>query len=78
MRNRLIVTAVAALLALTACSPGSLGDSDDGTLTLTFLVDNSAESLKPAEALAKGFTAANPDITIDVETGRRAARATTW
>lgn len=68
MRNRLMATTAAALLALTACSPGSLGDSDDGKLTLTFLVDNSAESLKPAEALAKGFTALHPDITVDVET----------
>ena len=33
-----------------------------------FLVDNAEETVKTAEALAKAFTAKNPDITVKVET----------
>jgi raffinose/stachyose/melibiose transport system substrate-binding protein len=66
-----------ALLAVTAmlAACGSLGESgeDDGEgaggkVTLSWLVDNSEQTLKPAEALAKAFTAKHPDITIKVET----------
>jgi raffinose/stachyose/melibiose transport system substrate-binding protein len=64
---------IAASLALTACSAGSLGttggDGDgDGGVTLRFLVDNSEQTTLPAEALAADFTAANPGITVQVET----------
>jgi raffinose/stachyose/melibiose transport system substrate-binding protein len=65
----LVAVAVSAV-ALSACSAGSLGSSDDkgGTVALSFLVDNSEQSLKPAEALAKDFSAKNPGIAIKVET----------
>jgi raffinose/stachyose/melibiose transport system substrate-binding protein len=54
-----------AALALTGCSGG--GTASDGK-TLTFLVDNSEQSVQRAEQLAADFTAANPDIKVEVET----------
>jgi raffinose/stachyose/melibiose transport system substrate-binding protein len=72
MRTRQISVAVlaATTLALGACSAGSLGSTDDngGKVTLSFLVDNGPETVKTAEALAKDFSAKNPDITVKVET----------
>lgn len=72
MRKRIILAAVAATsLALTGCSAGSLGSSEDeggGKVTLSFLSDNQQETVKLAEGLAKDFTAKNPAITINVET----------
>ncbi len=73
MRRPQITLAVlaAATLALSACSAGSLGDSEDqggGEVALSFLTDNQQETVKIAEQLAKDFTAKNPDITVDVET----------
>jgi len=66
----LIAATVACVLALSACSAGSLGSSDDegGGTTLTFLVDNADASLKPAQGLAEAFHAKNPDITVQVQT----------
>jgi len=66
----LVVVALGALV-LSACSAGDLGSSKDdggGKVTLSFLVDNSDTAVKTAEAMGKAFTAANPDITIDVQT----------
>ena len=37
-------------------------------MTISWLVDNSEQTLKPAEALAKAFTAKNPNITVKIET----------
>ncbi|TDC76549.1 ABC transporter substrate-binding protein [Streptomyces hainanensis] len=67
------VTALVALttvsLGLAACSPGSLGSSGDGDgITLSYLVPNGAEDVALAEQLAEDFSAANPDIAIEVET----------
>jgi raffinose/stachyose/melibiose transport system substrate-binding protein len=68
VRRRVLVLALGAALAVTACSPGSLGSSgESGKITLTFLVDNNDASVKPAEGLAKAFGAKNPDITVKVE-----------
>lgn len=67
-RPAALVLTACATLALAACSAGSLGSSSgDGKVTLRFLVDNNEASTKPAEALAKEFTARNPDITVKVE-----------
>jgi len=65
-----IATVSIAALTLAGCSAGSLGSSDDsgGKVSLSFLVDNADASTKPAEALAKAFTAKNPDIEVKVET----------
>jgi raffinose/stachyose/melibiose transport system substrate-binding protein len=65
----LLAAMVACILALSACSAGSLGSSDEGgETTLTFLVDNADASLKPAQGLAEAFHAKNPDITVQVQT----------
>jgi len=65
----LLAAMVACILALSACSAGSLGSSDEGGgTTLTFLVDNADASLKPAQGLAEAFHAKNPDITVQVQT----------
>jgi raffinose/stachyose/melibiose transport system substrate-binding protein len=65
----LLAAAVACVLALGACSAGSLGSSDEGgATTLSFLVDNSDASLKASEAVATAFTAKNPDIKVEVQT----------
>jgi raffinose/stachyose/melibiose transport system substrate-binding protein len=65
----LLAATVACILALGACSAGSLGSNDEGGgTTLTFLVDNADASLKPAQALAEAFHAKNPDITVQVQT----------
>jgi raffinose/stachyose/melibiose transport system substrate-binding protein len=66
----LLAATVACILALGACSAGSLGSSDaeGGATTLTFLVDNADASLKPAQGLAEAFHAKNPDITVQVQT----------
>jgi raffinose/stachyose/melibiose transport system substrate-binding protein len=66
----LVAATLACVLALTACSAGSLGSSDDegGGTTLSFLVDNADASVKPAQALAAAFHAKNPDITVQVQT----------
>jgi raffinose/stachyose/melibiose transport system substrate-binding protein len=65
----LLAATAACILALSACSAGSLGSSDEGGgTTLTFLVDNADASLKPAQGLAEAFHAKNPDITVQVQT----------
>jgi raffinose/stachyose/melibiose transport system substrate-binding protein len=65
----LLAATVACILALGACSAGSLGSSDEGGgTTLSFLVDNDQGSTKIAEGLAAAFKAKNPDITVQVQT----------
>ena len=63
---------LAGSLALTACSAGTLrsgaGGDEGGGVTLRFLVDNSDDTVKVAEQLAKDFAAANAGITVKVET----------
>ena len=64
----LLAATVACILALGACSAGSLGSNDKGGgTTLTFLVDNADGSVKPAQALAEAFHAKNPDVTVQVQ-----------
>ena len=61
----------AGALALSACGAGSLGSSDDnegGAVTLAFLVDNSEDTVKMAEQVAKDFSAKAGNIKVDVET----------
>jgi raffinose/stachyose/melibiose transport system substrate-binding protein len=71
MNHKMVLAAVAAVtLALTGCSAGSLGSSDDDAagVTLTFMVDNSDTNSRMADGLAKEFNAKNPGITVKVET----------
>ncbi|GAA0934662.1 ABC transporter substrate-binding protein [Virgisporangium aurantiacum] len=63
-----LLAAVSGLLALTACTPGSLGDSDGDGTALSYLVDNEPSTVKTAEALAKAFNAKYPELSIKVET----------
>ncbi|MEO3751147.1 ABC transporter substrate-binding protein [Streptomyces sp. B6B3] len=66
-----VLAAVAALsLPLAACSAGDLGSSgsDDGKVTLSYLVDNSPQGVESAEQLVRDFEEAHPDIAVDIET----------
>ena len=69
----LLATATAGVL-LTACSAGSLGSSEEGAggeagaVSLTFLVDNSDDTVKAANAVVEAFKASDPNITIKVDT----------
>ena len=66
----------AATGALAAC--GGFGGDDSGgggggggakgAVTLSWLVDNSEQSVTPAKALAAAFHAKNPNVTIKIET----------
>ncbi|MEV4621412.1 extracellular solute-binding protein [Asanoa sp. NPDC049573] len=61
--------AVLSAVALTACSAGSLGSSEEGGKTaISLLVDNAEATVKTAEQVVKDFGAKNPDITVKVET----------
>ncbi len=79
-RRRAHVALVAGLaaggLTLSACTPGSLGNSSPGgttsgsasSVTITYLVDNSDQATKPAKTLVDAFNAANPGVTVKLET----------
>jgi raffinose/stachyose/melibiose transport system substrate-binding protein len=68
--RRLALAALAAgALVLSACSAGSLGTSDEeGTTTVSYLVDNEASTVKTAEALVSAFNAKNSSIQVKIET----------
>jgi raffinose/stachyose/melibiose transport system substrate-binding protein len=65
----LTVLALAVALGVAACG----GDDDGGEagdgVELSFLVANSEQAIKPAEALIAAFETKNPDIKINLETG---------
>jgi raffinose/stachyose/melibiose transport system substrate-binding protein len=66
---RVIALAAGAALALAGCSAGSLGSSGDGDgVSLTFLVGSNQSRVNAAQSVAEAFMAANPGITVDVET----------
>ncbi|MFT3889474.1 MAG: extracellular solute-binding protein [Arachnia sp.] len=74
-RRALAAAASASLLAVVACSPGSLGSSNTsqtpgGTsaVTLNLLVDNSEQTVKTTEALVNAFNAAQKEVTVKIET----------
>jgi len=58
-------------LALSACSAGSLGSSDDaggsGSVEITYLTTNQDQDIKEAEQLAKDFHGKFPNITVKVD-----------
>ena len=64
-----IVGVAVSTLTLAACGGGDDGGgaNEDGSVTLSFLVDNSETSVALGEGLAEAFTAENPDVTIEVE-----------
>jgi raffinose/stachyose/melibiose transport system substrate-binding protein len=69
------LAALAVVLGVVGCG-GDDGGGDDGggdaaegeSVELSFLVDNSEQSVKPAEALIAAFQKDNPDIKINLET----------
>ncbi|PRY32470.1 ABC transporter substrate-binding protein [Umezawaea tangerina] len=65
-RWTVVAAVLVTALALASCSPGDLG-SGDGKVSLTFLVDNSDASVRPAEGLAKAFGEKYPDVQVEVE-----------
>lgn len=84
-RLALVAGLAAGGLTLTACTPGSLGSntatggsgSAAASVTITYLVDNSDQAVKPATTLVEAFNAANPGITVKLETRAQARTATT-
>jgi raffinose/stachyose/melibiose transport system substrate-binding protein len=68
-----LVALATAVGTLTACSgigssSGGGGGGSGGSVTLSYLVDNSDAAVKSANAMATAFHAANPTITISVQT----------
>ena len=63
--------ALAVAVSLAACGGGDDGAGAEGgeTVELSFLVANSEQAVKPAEALVAAFEQKNPTIKIDLETG---------
>ena len=58
---------VALAVPLAACSAGG-SDSDDGTVEISFLTQNTGTNVEVAEALIEAFEAENPDISVQLET----------
>ncbi|HEY9525245.1 MAG TPA: extracellular solute-binding protein [Thermopolyspora sp.] len=61
------LAAVTLAAGLTACGSGDK-PAADGTVTLSFLVDNSETTVATAKAIVGAFEKANPTIKIDTET----------
>jgi raffinose/stachyose/melibiose transport system substrate-binding protein len=61
-----VAAAALALAVVTACGSGA-EPAADGTVTLSFLVDNSEITLTQAKAVVDAFQKANPGITIETE-----------
>ena len=61
-------------IALTACGAGSLGSSDEdqggegGGVSITYLTDSAENTVAAAEGVIEAFEAANPDISVELET----------
>jgi raffinose/stachyose/melibiose transport system substrate-binding protein len=70
-RTTAVVVGVAvSTLTLAACggSDDGGGANEDGSVTLSFLVDNSETSVALAEGVAEAYHEANADVTVEVET----------
>ncbi|WP_344982306.1 ABC transporter substrate-binding protein, partial [Streptosporangium fragile] len=68
MRLKASLTLISASLLLTACGGGSAEPAADGTVTLSFLVDNDQLTLAGAKALADAFNKTDPTVKVEVET----------
>jgi raffinose/stachyose/melibiose transport system substrate-binding protein len=65
-----VLVAVALAVAVAACGGGDdSGGGGGDNVELSFLVANSEQAVKPAEALVAAFEKKNPNITIKLETG---------
>jgi len=72
-RGALAVAALATVaIALSSCSAGSLGSSDDqsagGKTQITFLTNNDPNNVKTANAMIKAFETDNADIDVKLDT----------
>ena len=65
----LAVPVLAAAVAVAACGGDDGGGEAGGKVELSFLVANSEQAVKPAEAVIAAFEKENPNIDIDLETG---------
>ena len=65
-----VLVALAVALGVAACGGDDGGGGEGGEpVELSFLVANSEQAVKPAEALIAAFEEKNPNINIDLETG---------
>ena len=67
-----VLTALAVAVVIAACGGGGdegAGAENGENVELSFLVANSEQAVKPAEALVAAFEKKNPNISIDLETG---------
>ncbi|WP_137845422.1 extracellular solute-binding protein [Microbacterium sp. 2FI] len=55
-------------LSLAGCSAGGGEENSDGSVTLSYLVDNGEQTVATNEALIAAFEESNPDITIEIDT----------
>ncbi|MGV8908033.1 MAG: ABC transporter substrate-binding protein [Propionicimonas sp.] len=74
----LVAGLAAGALAFSACGAGSLGNASGGAsghagVSITLLSDNSEVTTKPAQALVDAFNAANPGVTVKLETRAQGA-----
>ena len=72
-RSGVLAAAVltAGSIALSACSAGSLGSSEQstpGNTQITFLTNNDPNNVKTANAMIKAFQTDNPGITVKLDT----------
>lgn len=80
-RLALIAGLAVGALTLTACSPGSLGNTSTSSgsasaganVSLTLLADNSESTSKPAQAVIDAFNATNSGVTVKLETRAQGA-----
>lgn len=71
-----LAAGLAGVLALSACTAGSLGTSSSSggpasaaaNVTITLLTDNSDQTAKPAQAMIDAFNATNAGVTVKLET----------
>ncbi len=64
-----VLVALAVAIGVAACGSDDGGGEAGETVELSFLVANSEQAVKPAEALIAAFEQKNPNINIDLETG---------
>lgn len=67
-RAAVALVVLAAGLGLSACGSSGKSAGGSGPTTITYLVDNSDNSVKMANALVAAFEAANPNIKVTVDT----------
>jgi raffinose/stachyose/melibiose transport system substrate-binding protein len=63
-----VLATLAIALAVGGCGGGDDSGGEGESVELSFLVDNSDQAVKPAEALIAAFEKKNPDIKIKLET----------